>query len=46
MKKLLIFGGTFNDVSIVEESHAIGIYTIVTDSHTDQNSSNSKSVYV
>ena len=36
-EKLLILGGTFNDVSIAEEAQAMGIYTIVADSHTDLN---------
>ena len=44
MKKLLILGGTFNDVSIVEEAKAMGIYTIVTDSHTDLNRSPAKRI--
>lgn len=35
MKKFLLLGGTFNDVSIVEETQTMGVYTIVTDSHTD-----------
>lgn len=44
MKKLLILGGTFNDVSIVEEAKEMGIYTIVTDSHTDLNRSPAKRI--
>ncbi len=44
MKKLLILGGTFNDVSIVEEAQAMGIYTIVTDRHTDLGRSPAKRI--
>lgn len=42
MKKLLILGGTNNEVSIVEKAKSMGIYTIVTDSHTDLDRSPAK----
>lgn len=43
-KKLLILGGTFNDVVIVQKAQAMGIHTIVTDRHTDLNRTPAKRI--
>ena len=41
-KKLLVLGATNDEVSIIEEAKRMGLYTIVTDNHTDLDSSPAK----
>ena len=44
MKKLLILGGTFNDVLVVKKAKSMGIFTIVTDRHIDLDRSPAKRI--
>jgi len=43
-KKLLILGATHSEISVVERARAMGIYTIVTDNHTDWSAAPAKGV--
>lgn len=44
MKKLLILGATYSELTIIERARAKGIYTIVTDNNTDYSKSPAKYV--
>lgn len=43
-KKLLILGGSANEISLVERAKAMGVYTIVTDYYTDHEISPAKKI--